>query len=222
MKKIFCIGLPRTGSTSLHMALVMHGISSIHRPIGMAYEMFQGCIPSSFIDRYDAFSDLPIPIYHRELKKEFPESLFILTERDESEWINSISTFLSSRSPPSNQTIIRDMLRLAMFGKISFEEKRFKHVFRKHHEEVLESFSDTPNRLLRINLSDKNALAKLTNFLNLKPRFGNLPRLREPNLGKYCAVDKSQIYNTSLQLLSCYKNNGETFEKLNLHQSLIS
>ncbi len=212
-QKIFCLGLPRTGTTSLHLALVMLGIPSIHRPIGMAYEMFQGRVSPSFLNNYDAFSDLPIPSYHRELKLKYPDALFILTERDEQEWVESIKRFLIARPPPSNETILRDMLRLAMFGRTTFEEERFRNTFRRHHDEVFESFQDNPKSLLRINVADENSVAQLSRFVGVNPRFTHLPRLREPNLGNYSAVGKQDIAHISALLLEFYMQGGENFEK---------
>lgn len=211
-RKIFCIGLPRTGTTSLHLALVMHGIPSIHRPIGMAYEMLQGRIPPEFISRYDAFSDLPIPIYHRELKQRFPDALFILTERDEQDWIRSIENFLNSRAQPSEKTILRDMMRLAMFGRMTFERERFLATYHRHTSEVLDSFRNDSESLLRLDASDQNACAKLAGFLGQVTPLKHFPKLNDPNIGRFSAVDRSEIAQVSEHLLNTASPVGQIAE----------
>lgn len=211
-KKIFCLGLPRSGTTSLHLALVMHGIPSIHRPLGMAYQMFQGHFQENFLEDYCAFSDLPFPIYHRELKQMYPNSLFILTERNEQEWLTSIEKFLISRPPAGNKTVLRDMLRLAMFGRLTFDESRFRNIFRQHHEDVLENFKSGDSKLLRLNVSNIDAITELFEFVGLAPRIKKFPNLKNPYLGKLSAVKKEEVNAVSQSLLRLYKDSNENFD----------
>lgn len=93
--KIFCIGLNKTGTISLHQALETLGFRSLHwggpsvgakiRDAGL-----QGRPLVSDFDEYDAYSDLAILSKQFErLDKEYPGSRFILTTRPMEPWIES-------------------------------------------------------------------------------------------------------------------------------------
>ena len=87
--KIFCIGLPRTGTTSLDMALNTIGIKSIHFPFSL-YETDD----LSILDQYIAFVDTPIPMLYQKLDKICPGSGFILTARPLEGWLKSMEWLL--------------------------------------------------------------------------------------------------------------------------------
>ena len=76
--KIFGIGLSKTGTTSLHVALEILGYSSVHYPV--TWEEF---------DRYDAAHDITVASRFEELDKLYPGSRFILTLRDLNQWLRS-------------------------------------------------------------------------------------------------------------------------------------
>ena len=73
-RKILGIGLSRTGTTSLHLAMGMLGYRSIHCPrLDRLGEI---------LEHYQAAVDTPIACSFRELDLCYPDSLFILTIRD--------------------------------------------------------------------------------------------------------------------------------------------
>jgi len=78
--KIFGIGLPKTGTTSLTIALEMLGYTSRHSPME-CFTLHHGelSVNQKKIDKYDALTDLPIPHFYPELDICFPNSKFILT-----------------------------------------------------------------------------------------------------------------------------------------------
>ncbi len=73
--KVFCIGLNKTGTTSLHFAFQKLGLCSFHG--------------GSFDSRIDAFSDGRYFEQFIELDKLCPNSKFILNTRDLRDWIMS-------------------------------------------------------------------------------------------------------------------------------------
>lgn len=76
-KKIFCIGLARTGTTSLHEILKSLGLKSNHFAGEILYQDNW-----NIINKYDAFSDTPIPFIYKKLDSLHPGSKFILTTRN--------------------------------------------------------------------------------------------------------------------------------------------
>lgn len=91
--KIFCIGLSKTGTTSLHTAFKILGYKSFHRPhyaikqINKAKENGKRLV--YYLEEYDVFSDRPFWRYYRELDRDYPGSKFILNTRGEKEWVES-------------------------------------------------------------------------------------------------------------------------------------
>ena len=77
MRKVFGIGLSKTGTTSLSAALAILGYRSKHFPKDEDFA------------RYDAFSDITVAMKFKTLDRFFPGSQFIYTVRDEPAWLAS-------------------------------------------------------------------------------------------------------------------------------------
>ncbi|MCK5581988.1 MAG: sulfotransferase [Candidatus Omnitrophica bacterium] len=125
--KIFCIGMFRTGTTSLGYALETLGYKTLHGPWwsdGMLkdpfYEKPQMWPPyysliKSTIKNYEAFEDYPWMYLYEECDKWFPDAKFILTIRDPERVVAStINQYGSSGRPlwkmPSRNKIIKRYL----------------------------------------------------------------------------------------------------------------
>ena len=78
MIKIFGIGLSRTGTTSLTLALSELGLHAYHFPRGR-----------EVIDSVDAATDTPVAAWYQDLDAAYPDSKFILTLRHRPEWLDS-------------------------------------------------------------------------------------------------------------------------------------
>jgi len=84
-RKVFAIGLARTGTTSLHHAFLALRLRSAPSSVALL-----DSIDDDFVGRYDAFCDNPIPFIYRELDQRWPASRFVLTTRPVQEWIDSM------------------------------------------------------------------------------------------------------------------------------------
>lgn len=101
--RIFCIGLNKTGTTSLHEALGRLGFTSLHWG-GPALRRFievslaSGRPLLELIDPHiDAFSDIQVLSEHYELlDRQYPGSRFILTTRPLDDWIDSRKRHVAS------------------------------------------------------------------------------------------------------------------------------
>ena len=187
--KIFGIGLSRTGTTSLHIALLLLGKAAIHYPYSITRHWLEGDFSQSLIKDYDAITDIPTATYYRELDVSFPNSRFILTLRDEESWINSAKQFFNNTIPPSQDTILRDMIRLATYGSIRFEEKRFRRIYQEHNDSVKCYFENRPESLLTLDLTKGQGWKELCEFLDINdvPSY-EFPKLQSPNLGEFSDV----------------------------------
>lgn len=78
-EKVFCIGLPRTGTTSFCDAMRILGRKTLHCP-SWPEELKQ----------FEAMADLPIAANYESLKAQHPTAKFVLTVRNEDEWLRSM------------------------------------------------------------------------------------------------------------------------------------
>lgn len=169
-QKIFCIGLPKTGTTSLHVAALQLGLRSIHWPHDnrTVSECRQGMFKLSIMDECDIVSDIPIPAIFRDLDAAFPGSKFILTTRDKNSWLRSQrSAGFNARTPGEDSD--RAFYRQMLYGMLEFNEHRFAEVYDAHHSLVRSYFSGVRKAdLLTLNFSsDSNKWEELCAFLGL-------------------------------------------------------
>ncbi len=103
--KVFVLGESRTGTTSVHEYLLRSGLKSVHYFVpqsGVAEPIHKHRAANwpkvkNFIENsgYDAFSDYPTRLFHRELTGSFPDAFYILTvRRDFTKWRKSMSAIL--------------------------------------------------------------------------------------------------------------------------------
>lgn len=157
--KVFCIGLHKTGTTSLHRAFLRLGLRSRHY------------FPDEVsLDQFDCFSDLPIPLMYKELDRRSPGSKFILTTREKSAWLASCRRWFLQRpfaDPPHVQSRLQEC-----YGIETFDEEAFSRVYDNHHREVREYFRSRPNDLLEYSVVDGPHWEPLCHFLGLPvPKF---------------------------------------------------
>lgn len=138
---VFVLGDSRTGTTSLHRYFMDSGLWSIHYFVDEVsqiaaedgfdrhyYEHFRKFVETS---DYNAFSDYPTRNYFRELLRDYPDALFILSVRKDTEaWRGSMKRFFKDddevlRSLPRLTTLhsqINDEIRRTYAAAASFIE----------------------------------------------------------------------------------------------------
>ena len=180
----------RTGTTSLVKALNMLGIKACHFPAELLYDL-----DHPIITKFQGFADNPVPLLYRQLDRRHPNSKFILTIRDEREWLKSVRwLFNEGRKLFMDAEKIRglvlcDLIRdihTGLYGTTTFDETVFLQKYRAYHQEVLAYFAERPDALLTLDLTQGNAFEKLCPFLD-KP----IPRRPFPhqNPGKSLWID---------------------------------
>ncbi len=176
MPKIFGIGLQRTGTTSLHVALKILGYRTIHGP----FALYPDPAPDFMAD-YDAFSDNPIPLLYQKLDSAYPGSKFILTTRHPDGWIESVRWLFNTGRIEGNWQAdsIIDEIHNALYGTTRFDENIFREVWHAYHEDVLRYFSDRPEDLLTVDFSGGDKWGKLCTFLDREIPPVDFPRSNE-------------------------------------------
>jgi len=199
--KIFCVGYNKTGTTSLSTIMSNNNISvAPQKPFEFNLESYFYDNYSTFTnmikeDYYDInfFQDAPfsLPNMYKFLDKEFPNSKFILTIRDnENEWYDSLirfykQVFINFINPKKVSGYVYDGIFFKILTKAwgtpkydPYNEQILKNSYLKHNQDVENYFKNT-NKLLKINLKDKDLIEKIENFLELKFKDKNIPHLNK-------------------------------------------
>lgn len=109
---------------------------------------------------FDAFQDNPWPILFRELDEKWPGSRFILTIRNEDNWLRSVLRHFGSQAHPMQQWIYG-------VGYPKGNEEIFLERYRSHNAEVVEYFRDRPGDLLVIDIESGDLWQPICEFLSL-------------------------------------------------------
>ncbi|MFT5668595.1 MAG: hypothetical protein ACI9DK_002800 [Vicingaceae bacterium] len=178
-QKIFCIGFHKTGTSSLAKALNMLGFKVCRR-----LSMLQEIVPDlklidhlkkneyheiiQIAEEFDAFVDNPWPLIFKELDQNFPDCKFILTTRNEENWIESVCNYFKNSS-----TEIREII----YGQGSpiGNEELYLTRYREHNKNVQEYFENKPNKLLILDLIENDKWNSLCNFLKVGIPKENFP-----------------------------------------------
>lgn len=175
-QKIFCIGLPRTGSGSLAKALNILGYDVKHGPLHpdkpgwtVWQEFAMGNYRPDIFHRLDGWADTPIWVYWHQLYKAWPGSLFILSNRQESTWLESTKWLHSDREPKDGEHPIVWFTKGASCGTLTYVPERVKWVRTQHLHMVTEFFyggdGSLSDRLLVLDLEDDDKWGSLCKFL---------------------------------------------------------
>jgi hypothetical protein len=177
MNKLFIIGLPRTGTTSISVALLEHFKVSHTGYTKRAFELA------------DVISDCPCFSDYQQLDALFPESKFVYLQRSLEQWLPSIQMLLSKMLPSLNsKTYVNPILKRS-FGqtfdlnnvKNPLEETHLSMCYQRHEQGVIDFFHRRDN-MLNININQTDSLSQLLDFLNLQHSGGKqFPHL---NMGK--------------------------------------
>jgi Sulfotransferase domain len=175
--RVLGCGLSRTGNTSLAEALRILGYRPIRYPLSI------DCLEET----YDAAVDITVVAWMDEIDHRFPEAKWVLTTRDENEWLLKMAAFLRrpmDRFPPG---LVRFFMHIReqVYGSAEFQEETYSRAFRNHHERVRHRFGKCPGKLLTINFSHGDPWPDLCRFLGMpEPNvpFPHLNRMGESAL----------------------------------------
>jgi hypothetical protein len=172
--RIFGIGMHKTGTTSLDVALKTLGIESghwitAHWAKAIWREMnSEGKSPT--LEKHYAVSDLPIPLLYKKLDVAYPGSKFILTTRNEVNWLDSVQRHWSYSDNKYRSAWDSDpfthRIHKVLYGRTEFDAAVFLERFKRHNNEVKDYFKDRPNDLLIMDLDINVGWNALCNFLH--------------------------------------------------------
>jgi hypothetical protein len=169
MVKYLCLGLPRSGTSSLHHAFVQLGLRSVHHVADpdTRRDLELGRYDLSIFERTDLLVDEVAPVLFEQIDAAMPDLKFIYTYRDEDSWIGSMAKLEHMKVPPRTGSF-RYYSWLAMFGVVVFHEGRMRQVWREHDARIRRYFSgDRADRLLILDIRAGDGFAALCPFLGL-------------------------------------------------------
>ena len=163
-EKVFCIGLHKTGTTSLAKALTILGYRVVDYPsirlLGNRFLWLKG----TQLNDYNCFTDATIVPLYKKLDKKFPNSKFILTTRSIDSWLDSCSKWPNFLRP--NVVGKRKIYRERVLGDKNYNEEAFKRKYNEHYEDVMKYFKSREDDLLELDIAQDNKWEDISAFLN--------------------------------------------------------
>jgi hypothetical protein len=172
--KVFCLGFQKTGTTSVDFVLQDMGyqVAKAYKQPDIEFcKMLENGDLSELKQRselFDAFQDIPWFRYYRAFDQWYPGSKFILTIRDSRSWWKSFSHYFRTERYPLFKLI---------YGadNPTGHEEYLVEQFERHNRAVIEYFKDRPGDLLVVDVSEEDALQKISDFLGKSTSYLKMP-----------------------------------------------
>jgi hypothetical protein len=207
MKKLFIIGLPRTGTTSASVALLDYGFKVAHTAYTKrAFELA------------DVISDAPCFSDYEQLDKLFPNSKFVYLDRVLEKWVPSMQMLLQKMLPELepktgylNPVLKRCFNKTFALSTTSnpLDKQHLEMCYRNHYQAVATYFAIRSD-FLTIDVSQEGSLKTLLQFLDIaNQNADNFPKL---NIGKQVDSWKECKHPNKINSLSAGKEHRKFFD----------
>ena len=188
-RKIFGIGLSKTGTTSLAAALEILGWQTAHfrNPVTHAV------IEDEDFDLFDALNDGPVSAHFEALHAQYPNALFICTTRPRADWEESVR---AHRMRARGTEEARDIDAIAaaegpdspLAARLPIHDSIWRHsdlttVHARWAERVEGFFADKPGKLLRFSVFEGDGWRKLCGFLRVPVPDAAFPHANKGKIG---------------------------------------
>lgn len=164
--KVFCIGAPKTGTTSLRHAMEKLGFrhKTWDRKLWLRYKDGDLDAVIDVARQFDSFDDGPWnnDVLYQEIDRRFPGSKFVLTERDPASWL---------RSHEEHFTAISLLWHPSLLWRRSYSEAKRQRILKAYLErnrEIKAYFADRPEDLLVMNVVGGDGWETLCPFLGVR------------------------------------------------------
>lgn len=170
LNKIIGIGLPKTGTSSLNVALNNNGVPSIHfgdpECDEVREKIYQGVYKFDLFEKYRCITNA-FEMLFPQLDTEYPGSKFIYTIFDKLIWMKSVREHWEGMLSNKVSKPMQVHHHLITFGTYLFSEDRFSFVYDMHAQMVSNYFKERPADLLVLDLSkNNNWVAETCSFLD--------------------------------------------------------
>jgi hypothetical protein len=200
--KIFIIGLPRTATTSVCLAM-----------LGLGYKTAHNAYTERTFTEADVIADTPVFCDYKVLDAHFTNSKFIYLTRDETAWLPSIKQLLQrmivnlQRSDGGFNPHLKRCYN-EVFSPLTAEniiqDDFLRCCYKRHQADITEYFQARENDLLTIDVSEPQSYQRLLSFLDIPSELGRSSGFEKINIGG--KVKAWQDINNVLKIEST--NNG--------------
>lgn len=161
--KIFGIGLQRTGTTSLYAALKLLGVNAAPHGIPLFYNL-----NDPILNKFDAFMDNPIPLIYQGLDRKIPGCRFIVTDREEEDWLRSVEWLFNEEMPRMDPKLraIGEEIHKQFYGTKDFEKELFRQKKRDYYQEVDRYFANRTEDVLKVDFTKGADWQPICQFLS--------------------------------------------------------
>eukprot|EP01062_Namystynia_karyoxenos_P036516 TRINITY_DN26595_c0_g1_i1.p2 TRINITY_DN26595_c0_g1~~TRINITY_DN26595_c0_g1_i1.p2 ORF type:complete len:312 (+),score=79.29 TRINITY_DN26595_c0_g1_i1:79-1014(+) len=177
--KVLGIGLSRTGTTSLTVALREAGIDAYHASPKLVDFAPGGeyHLNEEWMHRYQAHTDIQAALVFRQIAEKLPSALFVYTHREPRAWARSMHAFVSSHA--ALWTAVQDLhdvgaplqpvgtLFSAVYGGgwQAYGVEDWLQAYLRHDAAVAEYFGSHPCRYVNISITAGEGWERLGPFL---------------------------------------------------------
>ncbi len=172
--KVFCIGLSKTGTTSLRAALERLGLVSAH----WADPLTNTLLGPEHAPLYDGFCDVTVAWRFEAMRRRHPEGRFILTRRPLAAWERSFRRHYARAHGTGDPARLRALLSRpdrfhwgeewrALQTGLYFRHASLAGAWAAHEARVAAAFRGSPDALLTFSLSEGDGWPELCGFLGL-------------------------------------------------------
>lgn len=177
MNKLFIIGLPRTGTTSISVSLLEH------------FKVAHTAYTKRAFELADVISDCPCFSDYQQLDVLFPGSKFVYLQRPLDQWLPSIQMLLNKMLPNLNGANYLNPILKRSFAQTfdlynvdtPLDSTHLATCYERHEKRVRDYFYGRDN-LLSIDISQLNSMPQLLDFLDLS--HSGVERFPHLNIGK--------------------------------------
>lgn len=203
--KVFCIGYNKTGTTTIAHTLNLYGLKFPNQQ-QQEVRLSKQCYSTNyleftrFVEQYDAFQDQPFSqgLTFVAADALFPNSKFILTERNSEDWYNSVIAYHKKKIGVEsieeiNEELIIEKYQYLYPGYVHEAKLRllaqFEHdklnidwsllynkdyyisSYEKRNTEIKRYFMNASEKLLIIDITKEKNTKKICNFLGIPEKF---------------------------------------------------
>ncbi|MEX1136278.1 MAG: sulfotransferase [Balneolales bacterium] len=214
--KVFCIGLNKTGTTTLGECLRILG----YKHTSFSQTLLEGVALGNsdkvieITNLHDSFADWPYPLIYKQLDCIYNGSRFILSRRKTPEtWFNSLASH-SLRTDP----FVGSRTRSLVYGYPYPQLNPIAHLafYNKHLNDARSYFRNRPQDILELCWDEGSGWKDICSFLSLPVPHQDLPYSNSTRLGNMSNDKKNKnLLNWYTQLhqntlYSCNNENPKT------------
>ena len=187
-RKVFGIGLSRTGTKSLAGALNLLGIRTKWYPQDPQtyYELVMGQYRLSILKSYQGLTDTPVVPYYPQFDQLYPGSRFVLTVREKDAWLRSCAKHWATSGitgpEPESEPFWRKFAQFmdcCVYGSYAYNPDRWSCVYDTHLDNVTRYFAGRPDDLLILDVTKGEGWETLCPFLGLDVPVEPFPKIND-------------------------------------------